>query len=440
MALTPPSYIDTPHVAYARVYAGGKLITLYDDGKPSNFVSFTFGRYFDSAWAMTLNLVDPEWDRIESILSGLVGKADAIEWTFGYENEGGIKSNMTYRGILDTVQPSFIVDGIALTIVAKTDSPYGSLLAKKSKVYPNPIDQNDATDFKRISEIVEDIAKRRNWATKGHPQLGNTVEKTIELKAFDHPALSTEVNMKFFQGRMTDWEFITNQLVPRAVSEAKGLGGYVCYLETINGTTYFHFHPPVFNLKDIRIFEYMHGIQSEVLSFQVDFSGSNWTALNGSKEFSMAYTDLVTGLDHWISINNKNTPDKPLLAGYETGRLVSTPATQTTPTHSERPAANKKIAEAQATAGYFRAFYTKVKATLSIVGDDNPNIWPGAVINVLVRTPQGKVHYTSGNYIITGKEDVLQAGAWTTTLSLMREGPFGVSSAQKLEGLLIGGK
>jgi hypothetical protein len=62
MALSPPSYVSTPHVAFARVWINGELITLGDDGLPNSFQSLSFNRIPDSGgYKMNLKVVDRDW-------------------------------------------------------------------------------------------------------------------------------------------------------------------------------------------------------------------------------------------------------------------------------------------------------------------------------------------------------------------------------------------
>jgi hypothetical protein len=351
-----------------------------------------------------------------------------VEWQFGYA--GGIQSD-TYGGMLVSATPSFIVDGIALEIEAITGDPNGRAnVIKKTRSFPNEINQGSSEKWVTTSDIVLSIAEKNHWATTGHPTFnGNLVEPTREVLVFDEGAGTNPVPRRYTQTRMTDLQFITNQLCPGSVTkkggDEGGMGGYVFFLETINKITYCHFHPLLTEGNDTsRIFEYMRGVNSEVLDFQLDFSGAPWVALNGAHEIAIPYTDYMIGQQAYHVIGDKETPDKRLLGGGKVGKnIVSIKLKQVGPTQMFPPSPNLAAADVEARAAYFKAFYTIFKANLTIMGDDSPDLQMFKIIEVQVRTPGGLMHYSSGKYIIMGRLDVVDGGTWKTTLSLTREGP-----------------
>lgn len=72
----------------------------------------------------------------------------------------------------------------------------------------------------------------------------------------------------------------------------------------------------------------------------------------------------------------------------------------------------------KATALYGTAQSLVYTATLVIKG--TPNIVPNSMINILVLTPQGMVHHSSGKYCVATVDDLIDGGVYTTTLSLMK--------------------
>ena len=69
-------------------------------------------------------------------------------------------------------------------------------------------------------------------------------------------------------------------------------------------------------------------------------------------------------------------------------------------------------------------------ATLVIKG--TPGIVPNTKTSILVLTREGQVHHSSGDYLIVSVDDLVEAGAYTTTLNLQK-------NAEKITGVTMGG-
>ena len=420
MSLSPPSYVATPHVAYVNFFIGGTNITKFPDGRPRSLQSFRFENQTNDTGTFTLQVIDPTWEFIDrQIVEAFDGTSIPVTFNWGYEG-GGIRSR-TWQGFLTKATPTFVIDGIMLTLEGCSTLGRMSLI-KRNDTYPSQI-RDGVDNFLRPDEIVTWMAQRHGF--------NPIVEKCKEIKVADAFAGTELVPMRFVQQRMTDLQFIKNVLCPVAVSERTGEAGYIVQVDEKKNL---YFQPAGKRLPPARTFVYMREKQSEVISFEVDYEGMFLPAIKGFEKVTVPYVDAVTGEMGVIEKHNDNTPEKVRLSGNK----VPFPMTTAMRTKnwsgmvSTLPEKNKEAAEARAMARYFDAWNAAgVKASLTIVGDDDDRIQRDKVCTVFVLKPDGTPHPVSGNYHIWGKVDEVSGGRWTTTLQLQREGDRGVGEISK---------
>lgn len=417
MALSPPSYVETPHVAYVNFYIGGTNITKYPDGKPRSLQSFTYTNETNDTGTFSLQIVDPQWDFVDkAIIEAYDSKNVPVTFNFGYRDCGGIHSR-TYNGWLTNVTPSFYIDGLMLTIEGTGTLAELSLI-KRSDSYPSKL-RDGVDNFLRIDEIVSWIAKKHGFVPD--------VEPCKEIKVTDGLGATEPTQMRFIQNNMTDLQFIRNILIPLAVSEKTGESGYVLHVD--DDTKRLVFKPEQKRLAPERTFIYMREAKSEVISFEVDYNGSFLSAMTGTEKVTVPYIDANTGEIGVVEKHSDNTPEKVYLSGFKVPFPLTTAMRikDNTGLISTLPELNKAVAEARAMSRYFNAWNSMlVKAKLTIVGDDNDDIKRAKTCKVIVRKPDGKEHPVSGNWYIYGQVHEVSGGRWTTTLELQREGDRGV--------------
>lgn len=173
-----------------------------------------------------------------------------------------------------------------------------------------------------------------------------------------------------------------------------------------------------------RLFTYMVDPYSEVISFNVESQTADLFAQKGGERVAIPFLELYNKSQGYVTGENSTTPQKTYLAPHKPvlkgQQVVQTrdnhPLVITTPTFTQ------EIAKALANTKYFRAMLGAVQGELVILGDYDRGILPNNVISVLVLTPKGDIYHTSGNYLVMEITDEVQAGSWTTTLHLTRDG------------------
>jgi hypothetical protein len=415
MSLTPPSYVSTPHVAYVDFKVQGESITKDSNGRPLSMQSFTLENDTDASARFTLQVVDPSWSDIDRRI--FYAPDNKCSFHFGYE-AGGVRSKL-WDGYIDSVVPSFTIDGIMLTI-----SGFGTLgkLAVIKKTYSYPDVNRDGLDnFAPPHKWVQLIADRYGLKTD--------IEECEEVLMPDGFFGTEPVPMRFSQNVASDLQFIKNILAPYAISKKTGRAGYVVYMLADN---VLHFHPLRAEEKPKETFIYMRDPASEVLSFEVDHQGGVMAAAKGYSKVTVATYDKLTGQPSSIVKDNDTVLEKVRLSGHiiPTGQDVAMKTDRASGLRSTLPEVNVASAEARAFYHFYRGWNsTGVNAKLVIVGTDKDTVQIGRTCTVVVKEPNsvgGDYHYTTGNYIIQGKTDELRNGSWTTTLTIQREGPAGV--------------
>lgn len=406
MPITPHQYSPQPFTAYVRFWIDGELLTLDGQNRPRYLTGFGFRRGFNEVGEMTISLVDPEWDTVHNKLI----KAEFCAWQFGYE--GGKKSPV-FTGRILRVTPNIIVNAVELTIEVAT---LEVRLNQLREVDAHPNTQMRGESFARPSEYVKRMLQRK------FPDYSLEIVDAKELMAHDSFSGGMPVPMRFTQQRQTDLQFIRNTIAPYCISEADERGPYILNIDPEKKEIYFG--PPKVHTAPTRLFTYMVDPYSEVISFNVESQTADLFAQKGGERVAIPFLELYNKSQGYVTGENSTTPQKTYLAPHKPvlkgQQVVQTrdnhPLVITTPTFTQ------EIAKALANTKYFRAMLGAVQGELVILGDYDRGILPNNVISVLVLTPKGDIYHTSGNYLVMEITDEVQAGSWTTTLHLTRDG------------------
>lgn len=406
MALRPTTYSPQPFTAYVRFYIGGQLITLDGDGLPQHLQGFTFTRGFNEVGTFQLIVADPTWTKIQD----LIYEDPTCSWQFGYEGDG-VKSPMFHGRILKAT-PSFIIDATQVVIEGTTEEIRMSQM-RKTRAHP---DTSLGETFDRISTYVERILQR------AYPDWAYEVQRTKRLLVHDSFSGGMPVDMRFTQQRQTDLQFIRNVLAPKAIRERDDVGGYIFTFDPEQ--RHFYFGPPKFeNGPEREPFIFMRESLSEVISFASEGDSSFLFGTKGGERAAVPFIDLMNRKLEYAYADNDNTPTKARLTPFRSpGHEGIVYTRESHPYMITLPAHNKDVADAMARTAYFRAFWGAVTAKLVIQGDYDTRILPNKVVTVVVLTPTGEVHYSSGNYLVTEITDEIASGSWTTSLELTRDG------------------
>lgn len=399
MPLQPPSYVPNPHLAYVWAQINGQDF-INEGDKPQRLTGFTYiKRGADGGNYVQITVFDTEWTTVESILTASK-KDTTLRFRYGYSR--GIKSP-TYEAIVTDYKPTFTIDGVQLTIEALSTGIVETKDFQKSRTFPLTAGKLQM----EIHEIVQYIAEERGW---------NLVFDETKTKKSNIFLESAAPGFEFFeQNKMRDFQFIKDVLAPRAVRKKDGMADYKVYFED-NPIPTLHFHPPRYDSEPvIRIFEYMRDKMSEVISFSPDMSPQALLKL-GAGTAACPYIDIQTGEFKDIFVNNENTPEKTSLGGKLTQGVD-----QDVEDYSiveSRPIRDEEFALDAARSRYFRMYNALLRADMTIQGD--PRMNPHKIIQVNVRMPNGKFHYSSGLWYVMNVTDTISGGQFHTQMELQR--------------------
>lgn len=393
MALTPPSYGQPDHLAFAWVWINGVDVSL-SSGRPNYLVELDYSRIADRGGnRLTVCFFDIDYDYIE----GLITKSPEHQIDFQYGYTEGLRSPKYCCKIIN-YKPIFTIDGVKIIIEA---------LSHGYSINEDPTQTKDEWEGKRIDEIVNEICDKRGW--------DKDVDICKEILENDS-LLSTElVQKRFKQGRMRDIQFILEVLAPHAVREEDKSGDYRVYFD--DAELKLHFHPPRLEDPPVRTFIYMRDKMSEVISFSPDISGAVIMGAGGGTA-GMSFIHRQDGAVEEVLHNNQTTPEKTVIGGSLTEEKIW---------ENERYSAtvigncrDKEQADILVRDRWFRMFNLGFGGELQIHGD--PRLNPFDVIKVMVITRDGGIHYSSGLYQVINIQDNISGGTFTSNLKLIRNG------------------
>lgn len=393
MSLTPPSYVDNPHLAYLWVIIGDQQLTLDPSGRPRWLVSFSFNRVTSRSGGsmLQIQIFDETWDTAEALLR--VAKGTPIKFQYGYTS--GVRSPM-YTMNLIGAQPRLAIDGVEITIEA-ISSFVDDADAVRSETYRGM----------DIHEVVQAIADRRGWQTDLDPC----------DPVFDHHDLESSLPSKvqWQQQSMRDMQFIAEILVPKATRRTDHMAGYTATFDDATGTL--HFHPPRLEQPEVKTYIFMRDPMSEVQSFTPDIPANLWLQA-GAGSVGAPHIDLTTGEYRDLHVSDSTTPDKTILGGTYT--ITDTPAPEQYSAATHSPAPNAGQARMAAADRYFGMWLGCIGGTMVVQGE--PQRRPYEIIRIIVTTRDGRLHQTSGLYLIRDITDGISGGRFSSTFTLQRSG------------------
>lgn len=317
----------------------------------------------------------------------------------------------------------------------------------------------------KISDIVKIICKRNGW------KIGNIEETRRSV-------------VQLTQYNISDIDFIKNKLRPLACSELTGEYGYVFYLDTVGGNTYANFHIPRVNEARSRSYSVSLDNNGGILSSKrTDDDYSTRSVINTmttaprlrsaasmyanhdnnksndtiSKEKSS--NTRTTALNEGVHIvddkfnygtntsvvlswkpqvqgayllaSNRTSVEYSMLnetgdelkaeavesAGeqYDNSRTILGESNTTT---IKRSSSFSKIDSGdKAMSAWYNASKYMHLCTATIVGDHTISFGDTIDWNIFL---QGKVHYTSGTYLVTEVVDTINSEGFTTALTMVK--------------------
>ena len=347
---------------------------------------FTFKDVSQAAGEGTVVMFDEEWDVLETFLSR-VGNVAPIQFRFGFEDHFSQDLEMKMLNYV----PTFTQAGVVITLNMLNKSIAANLRAI-TQAYA-PVEGL----YPRISDIVEEIAKRNKWEYLIEPTKVRSGEAII-------------------QNNVPDTHFMTQELQKLAVNE-KGQSGYRVFLDRNN---VLHFHTPDFvahNKREVyRTYNFARDIDGEVLEFAPEDKTVMMATVGGydanfecadqrkkrpvvieGRAKDKAKDNIIGGGKIW-----------PVHDGKEFNRWITRPF--------------KSPEELEAYAKYRQTWFAQMTfdATLRILGD--PHIRPMDYVVVNVLKKNGEPHKRwSGKYRVNELEHEITSGSFTTTCSLTRQ-------------------
>lgn len=399
MALSPRAYVPNPYLAYVWFKVRGEVITLDAKERPAALLGFDYTRSVDNTGNIaTINLIDKDKDHIEPMLIGL--GTTPVFFKYGYTDGN---QSPWYSAIVQTYTTDYVVEGTLINVTLMTSGLAGTLKDERKKSRP--------WTGKLVSEIVLEIANQRGWVVED-----GAIEKTKKLDE-NSDLISCKLDHKVFtQQNMTDEQFITEVLVPRAVRDKDLVSGYKFWFDDSDvSTAKVNFRPPAKDGEAVREFHFMSDKMSEVLSYKPRSNAMNLLP-QGAGIVGLPYMDQMTGEYGVEEVYDANTPEKTLLGGNLTS--IASPNEEKQHSVPLRVVRDKEQANYLARETFYKMSDLMYDATLQVMGD--PLLKPFTVIKVIFTHIPGKIHYTSGKWFILQIKDSIKGGKFTSTLTLQR--------------------
>lgn len=248
---------------------------------------------------------------------------------------------------------------------------------KKSNTGAKKIYQGSA------SEVFTIVANEEGWTI-------GAVEPTRETP-FTDPGTGS-LTPKIWERRgMTAAKFISEKVLPYAVSKKTGKSGYKFYFEDKDGTV--NFHTPDFKKGEVKThLDFVVGAEdSNVLEWQPQYSGAT---LLSSSSMLVEYQD------------EKGTLQK-LLHGDASADSTTNPFSNG-PERKVVRARSREEALALANYMWELKLQNVYKGKLTIVNE--PNVLPFDVISILALTKNNVPHHSSGLYQVLNVTDSIEGG------------------------------
>lgn len=386
---------DNPNFATLKLKIGDTTIS---EVPPKHILSFEYDRVTQTeANSVTMELYDETAIELEYEIAK--GK-DKVEFSYGYS---GGRMSKTYNATIQDYSIQFTPAGATLSIVAMTGGVSG-FSQPKSKTYENM----------DIHNIVIEIAKEENWT------LG-TVEGCKPVYSEETTPDGKQVKRKFVRNNLSAVQFITNELIPYAISNS-GQGDYQLYFDDSQ-------KPPTVNFcttalkneltkdslenADVSFYELEWGTggSSRVLSFEPNYSGNLVANLGANKVEGNIINKLTNEMfkvvyDKDLAKDRPTSGNRSSIVPNEHMSLMS--ASSYSPDEAAKLAANM----------WYHASNLAYGATMTIIGD--PKLEPMSMASILIVNKDGLPHHCTGAYIVTQITDSIQGGQFTSTLQLLK--------------------
>ncbi len=336
------------------------------------------------------------------------------------ENAGGLIPCFFNFGYVETPHISetysYLINDYSLSIKAGGSELTIKIISTgiKSHGLPRTLAYNTGgSDFKSLNEIIEDIAEKSDWEiisiqdiediiVEGDDNNGLPIYKPIEVRIDNIPTTTGMFHKVLSICRGEDGD---TSVVLTFVDE--GSDGKVKVIISSFGYSAAEGSP----VKEYSIA--WDGTLGEVINFTPEFSGASMLTGGATVDVSAYDEGTMTPIveDH----DAFTVPGKYLIGGRETH--ITPDSAYLIPNYSSgmRDVLKAKANYLHAKSAQMKLHY---KASMEILGD--PYLKVRDLIDVIVRTPSGIPHHTSGTYLIEQITHTISGGAWKTSLNLIR--------------------
>lgn len=382
-----------PLSTFIEVYVAGHLVkSVYSGSRkgqsraPEYIQSLEFTR-IETTGNFVLTMFDKNWTELETIFN-LGNQSVAIR--YGYV---GGKQSAVLDCLVSNYNIKFKTSGIILTVRGLVRSTIDNMMLMTLD-----------TKTTNPTEAAKAICKYAGY------QLG----KFEETKDIDLGGTKSFVVLK--EHPLT---YINERIAPMAIGKSTGMSGYKLYVDY--STT-----PPTASFlnimyqssKSVRSYVYAKGINTSVISLDVDVTGV-FGGTSASNTTTSAQSSSIDPTTEGVSnISGTTSSNSPTTTPNGDPAYTNTPPTQEnilstdglTPEMSE--AAIKNVLSLSGSVPY--------KGSITILGD--PTLIIGDSIDIVVLTSTGDVYdVISGQYYVTGVSDNIDGGKFTTTLSIVKK-------------------
>lgn len=257
-----------------------------------------------------------------------------------------------------------------------------------------------------ISDIVYQVASEEGW------DIG-IVEATKVDKTYDITRNGEAGN-----------EFVKNKLVKKALSAENGKGDYKFELKTVGSKSVVYFTrgdiPASIdnnegdsnknNAIDPYDYQYVMGMPNDnIISFEPQYN-EVLSALIGAASVQGSAMDPETNEEVIAEVNDEEAIVQLEQSMGSSVKNIVRHVAGNSYSYSDLKTIAKSLHDAAASLSY--------NATLVIKG--KPRISPNTKIKILVLTREGMKHHSSGEYLITSVDDLVENAVYTTTLELLK--------------------
>lgn len=378
-------YIDQPIGVFVELFIGGFNLTPIP---PQYLIEFRHKRNMaDSANNFSFSVYDDTALELEYVITE--GEKDVV-FRYGYSNG---KSSPVYGGTIWDYSLSFEHGGVVLNV--EGTSQILNWHAKRA-----------TRSFKGmlIHEIVKRIAKEEGW------QIGYIEE--CEPIINKHGSDNNATLKSFHQMNISSVKFIKEELAPYAISKRTGESGFMLWFEDTKKGPRIYFAPPNWKAqpKKSYLLDYNKSGRGAIINFTPEVNGS--VLMQGGGTAEVSGMEGLSNDFYKASYSDSSNPKKPTTGSksaiaFEKGRTII-----------NMSSASVKEMEVRTANLWYKNASLVYPATCEIIGD--PDLKPNQGIEIIIMTNKGKLHHTSGVYLITAIEDVIESGKYTSTLELMK--------------------